>query len=490
MSAGMILGISELLVSYPVGSPPPPPIALLIISANALLVGVLSSLLGVALRASKKRVSHSGMIGATLGPLLGAAIAGMIWQHAAPAGMPTLLALFGLATALTLAVAVSLAAMRLGDSLELGALSLSGPFVWFAVALPMASAERILWSQTRAAIAFVGLIGVALLAVAIAMATFEWVRRRGSRPPRSFSRIFALLVLGAVAAAFLPWAIPWVLSDPRLPAPDEQGPPNFLVVALGSVPASAAIRNEPGLLLLALTGVSYENVQPDGPSGVRELLTPPSGASVAAVLVENGYAAAAIQTDATRTPMPRGVEIDSQPGPSRLLAESFGWVSSASLLTGPGKPLLIALGLGGTHRTPGEIAAAAKRWLTSWRMGSAQSPFFLYVDFGATDGVDRRGAVEAGLLDLLEQLEQLAVDHRTAILVASEPYARGSANSGQPAPFAAVLRPAADWPQSARGVRVNRKIYSRELGAALLEMADRDPRAVPRALPGLPNDVR
>jgi hypothetical protein len=51
MSAGMILGISELLASYPAGSPPPPPLALLIIGANALLVGVLSSLLGVSLRA-------------------------------------------------------------------------------------------------------------------------------------------------------------------------------------------------------------------------------------------------------------------------------------------------------------------------------------------------------------------------------------------------------------------------------------------------------
>jgi hypothetical protein len=123
-------------------------------------------------------------------------------------------------------------------------------------------------------------------------------------------------------------------------------------------------------------------------------------------------------------------------------------------------------------------------------MRSARSPFFLYVDFGLTDGPDRPGAVEAGLIELLEQLEQLNVDRRTTIVVASDPHARWSADSGPPAPFAAVLRPAADWPQSARGVRVRRKIYSRELGAALLEMANRDPRAVPGALPGQSNGVR
>jgi hypothetical protein len=188
--------------------------------------------------------------------------------------------------------------------------------------------------------------------------------------------------------------------------------------------------------------------------------------------------------------MLKGVEIDAAPGAPRLLAGSLGWMASASLLTGPGMPLLTALGLGATHRTPDQVAAAAKRWLDSWRMQRAEAPFFLYVDFGATDGLDRRNAAEAGLGELVEQLEQLAVDHRTVIVVASDPYARWSADSGPPAPFTAVLRPAADWPQPARGIRVHRKIYSRELGAALLEMADRDPRAVPRVLPGQSNDVR
>jgi hypothetical protein len=349
----------------------------------------------------------------------------------------------------------------------------------------MASAERILWSRTEAAIAIIGLVGIPLLAVAIAMATFEWVRRRGSRPPRSFPRIFAFLVLGAVVVAFLPWAIPWLLSDSELPALDRQGPPNILVVALGSAPASAAIGSDPGLAHLASVSVSYENVQPDGPSGVRELLTTPAGASVAAVLVEKGYAAAAILTDATRTPMLKGVEIDAAPGAQRLLAESFGWMAGASLLTGPAEPLLAALGLDETYRTPDQIAAAAKRWLTSWRVRRAPAPFFLYVDFGAADRLDRRDTAEAGLLELLDQLDQLDVDYRTAVVVASDPHARRSADSGPPAPFAAVLRPAADWPQFAPGVRVHRKIHSRELGAALLDMADHNP----RALPGQSNDV-
>jgi hypothetical protein len=489
-SAGAILGISELLASYPAGSPPPPPIALLIIATNALVVGVLSSLLGVALRTSEKRISHSGMVGATLGPLLGAAIAGTTWQYATLAEIPTVLALSGLATALMLAAAVSLATMRLGESLERGGLSLSGPFVWFTAALSIASAERILWSDTRTAIAIAGLVGIPFLAATIAMARFEWVRRRGSRPPRSFSRIFALLVFGAVAAAFLPWATPWVLSDLELPALDEQGPPNILVVALGSASASAAIGSEPRLGLLASSSVSYENVQPDGPSGVRELLTTPTGASVPSELAANGYAAATIFTDPERASTLEGVEIDSAPGAQRLLTESFGWMAGASLLTGPGAPLLAAWGLGATYRTPDQIAAAAKRWLTSWRMRRAPAPFFLYVDFGATDGLDRRDTAEAGLLDLLEQLEQLDVDHRTAVVVASDPHARRSADSGPPAPFTAVLRPAAGWPQSARGVRVHRKIDSREIGAALLAMADRNPSAVPRALPGQSNDVR
>ncbi len=486
----MILGISELLASYPAGSPPPPPIALLIIVANALLVGVPSSLIGVGLRASEKRISHSGMIGATLGPLLGAAIAGMIWRHATPVGMPAVFYLSGLATALMLAVAVSLATMRLGESLERGALFLSGPFVWFTAALPMAGAERILWSNTGTAIAIAGLVGIPLLAATIAMGRFEWVRRRGSRPPRSFSRIFALLVIGAVAAAFLPWAIPWLLSGRELPAPDEQGPPNILVVALGSTPASPTVGSEPGLALLALAGVSYENVQPDGPFGVRELLTTSAGASVPSELAANGYAVANILTDPERSPTLEGVEIDAAPGGQRLLADSFGWMASASLLTGPGKPLLTALGLGATYRTPDQIAAAAKRWLTSWRIRRATAPFFLYVDFGATDGIDRRGAAEAGLIERLDQLEKPDVGYRTAIVVASDPYASWSADSGSPAPFAAVLRPAADGPGSARGVRVRQKIYSRELGTALLDMADRDPRAVPQPLPGQSNDVR
>jgi hypothetical protein len=122
-------------------------------------------------------------------------------------------------------------------------------------------------------------------------------------------------------------------------------------------------------------------------------------------------------------------------------------------------------------------------------MRRAPAPFFLYVDFGATDGADRQNAAEAGLVELLEQLEQLGVDYRTAIVVASDPHARWSADSSPPGPFTAVLRSASDGPQSARGLRVRRKIYSRELGAALLDMADRNPRAVPRALPGQSNDV-
>ena len=489
-SAGLILGISELFASYPGGSPPPPPIALLTVATNGLVVGVLSSLLGVALRISKKRISHSGMIGATLGPLLGAAIAGVIWKHANADGMPSLLALSGLATASMLAVAVSLATMRLGESLERGALFLSGPFVWFMAALPMASTERILWSNTGPAIATAGFVGIPLLAIAIALARFEWARRRGSRPPRSFSRILVLLIFSAVSAVFLPWAIPWLFSDLELPALSEQGPPNILVVALGSEPASTAIGTEPALVFLASASVSYEHVQPEGSSGVRGLLTTPAGASVPSALVANGYAAAAILTDLERAPTLEGVEIDAAPGAPRLLAESYGWMASASLLVGPGKPLLNALGLGATYRNPDQIAAAAKRWLTSWRMRRAPAPFFLYVDFGATDGLDRRDAAEAGLIELLEQLEQLAVGYRTAIVVASDPYAGWGADSGSPAPFAAVLRPAANWPQSTRGVRIHRKIDSRELGAALLEMADRTPRAVPRALPGQSNEVR
>jgi hypothetical protein len=486
----VILGISELLVSYPAGSPPSPPIALLLVATNALVVGVLSTLLGVVLQTSEKRISHSGMIGATLGPLLGAAIAGAIWQQATIPKMPALLAVSGLATALMLVVAVSLATMRLGESFERGSLFFSGPFVWFAAALPMASAERILWSNTGTAIAIAGLVGIPLLAVAIAIARFEWVQRRGSRPPRSFSRVFVLLVLGAIAAAFLPRAIPWWFADPQLPALDEQGPANILVVALGAAPASAAIESEPGFAFFAPASARYENVQPDGPSGVREILTNSAGTSVPSELAANGYAAAAILTDPEREPTLQGVEIDSAPGAQRLLAESFGWMAGASLLTGPGEPLLAALGLGETYRTPDQIAAAAKRWLTDWRMRRAPAPFFLYVDFGATDGVDRRDAAEAGLLELLDQLEQLAVDHRTAILIASDPDARSSADSGPPPPFAAVLRPPADWPQSTRGVRVPRKIYPRELGAALLEMANRNPRAVPRVLPGQSNGGR
>jgi hypothetical protein len=290
--------------------------------------------------------------------------------------------------------------------------------------------------------------------------------------------------------AFIPWAIPWVLSDLESPAFDEQGPPNILVVALGTAPTSAEIGNEPGLAVLALAGVSYEHIQPDGPSGARELLTTPDGASLASELAAKGYVAAAILRDLERAPTLGGIESDSAPGALRLLSESLGWMASSSLLTGPGKPMLNALGLGETYRTPDEIAAAAKRWLTSWRMQKARSPFFLYVDFGATDVLDRGGAAEAGFVELLEQLEQLGVDYRTTIVVASDPYARWSADSVLPAPFAAVLRSAGDWSEFPRGVRVRRKIHSRELSAALLEMADRDPRAASRPLPGLLNDVR
>ena len=278
----------------------------------------------------------------------------------------------------------------------------------------------------------------------------EAIRRRldssGSRPARSFSRIFVLLVIGAVAAAFLPWAIHGCSRTANCPLPTNKARRTFLVVALGSTPASAAVGSEPGLALLALAGVRYENVQSDGPFGVRELLTTSAGTSVPSELATNGYAVANILTDPERSPILEGVEIDAAPGGQRLLADSFGWMASASLLTGPGMPLLTALGLGATYRTPDQVAAAAKRWLTSWRIRRATAPFFLYVDFGATDGIDRRDAAEAGAIELLELLEQLDVDHRTAIVVASDPHARRSADSGPPAPFTAVLRPAAGWP--------------------------------------------
>jgi hypothetical protein len=454
-------------------------VSLLVVAAEVLAVAVGAGLLGWVLHVCGSRPSHSLMVGALIGPLLATSIAGIAWSRAMCGGPPSALEVSGLMAALSLAAAAALTAARIGERLERSGAPVSGPLVWLAAALPLACAERVFQSDPDQKLALAALGGVSLAAIALIAGALEWTLKRGSRPRMAHGRVFSLLMVGAIAAAAAPWALPWVLFDPDMP-PVGDGPPNVLVVALDPSGPASAVSAE--LALLSSAGVTYEALDPQGLPGVRSVLTTPDGSRVVSELVADGYAAGAMLAADSAIPELEGAQLDTTPGPAGVLAGFLGWTAGAGLLRGPGEPLLRVLEFDAVHRSPDQISAAATRWLVSWRARRAPAPFFLFVDFRVGKH-SRADAAERGLAVLLNQLAQLEVLDRTTVLAVREVSPGSSA--ALPAPtLRVVLRPPLDRSDLPRGGHGVGWIRGSELGGALLQIARADCESK-LALPGL-----
>ena len=436
-------------------------------------------LLGWALCARATQPSHSAMAGAMIGPLLAAAIAGIASSRAMNADPPSALAISGLMAALSLAAAAALAAARIGDRLEQSGAPASGPLVWLATALPLACAERVFQSNADPKLAVAALGGVSLAAIALIAGALEWSLKRGSRPRVAHSRVFTLLMGGAIAAAVAPWALPWVLFDQDMP-PLGDCPPNILVVALDPLGPASAVSAE--LAWLARAGVTYQEIDPRGLPGVRSVLTTPDGSRVASELVADGYAAGAMVAADSALPELEGAQLDAMPGPGGVLAGPLGWTAGARLLRGLGEPLLRAMEFDAVHRSPKQVSAAATRWLVSWRTRRAPSPFFLFVDFRVGRN-SRADDAERGLGAVINQLDFLEVLDRTTVLAVREVSPGSSAALATPT-LRAVLRPPLNRSNPPGGVRGVGWIRGSELGGALLQIARADCESK-LALPGL-----
>jgi hypothetical protein len=468
-SAGAVLGLVELAFVFLGGHSPPPTLSMLVIAAEVLAVAVGAGLLGWVLLACAKPPSHSYMVGALVGPLLATSIAGIACSRAIGGDAPSALEVSGLMAALSLAVAAALTAARIGDRLERSGATVSGPLVWLAAALPLACAERVFQTNTDHDLAIAALGGVLVAAIASIAGALEWTLKRSSRPRMAHSRVFTLLIAGAIAAAFAPRALPWVLVDRDMP-PVTDCPSNILVVALDSVDPASAVNAE--LASLTWPAVTYDALDPQDLPGVRSVLTTPDGSRVVSELVADGYAAGAMLAADSVIPELEGAQLDTTPGPGGLLAGPLRWTAGAGLLTGPGDPLLRVMAFDAAHRSPDQIAIAATRWLFSWRVRRAPSPFFLFVDLR----VGRRGradTAERGLGVLMNQLDQLGVLDRTTVLAVREVPPRSSAALSAPM-LRAVLRPPLSRPDLPLGVHGAGWTRGTDLGNALLQIGRAD----------------
>jgi hypothetical protein len=466
--AGLLLGLAELAISAREGKVVPPLLALALLASCTASVALAGGIAGAVLRRLdlEQRPSHSTFVGAVVGPLLAVALGALSWLL--PGGARALWLVYSLETGILAGLLTALVASRA----ERAGRPASALATWAGAALLLAEIARMAhtggepwrWSA----------LPTLLLGTGLGTAGLLGLTPRGSRGPRTtFGSALAILLMGAVAGAFAPRLIPWLLLDRNLP---ETGPwpPNFVLVTLEAVdedpPAGALL---PTLRLFGTRAFEYETEEPVA----RALLATPEGSLLAPRLEATGYATAAILTMEGALTVGAS-HVEQEPGGRRRLREDAAWMAGAPLLIELGAPLLTLLGEDRILRSPEQVGAAAARWLLRWRVTRAPAPFFLVVDFRAPGA--QADAIDAGLATILDRLDDMALSEDTLLAVAiGEPRARVTAGSG----LRVVLVPPATWRRPPRTDPLP-PIRGGELGSALLRIATSRVGA-PVSLPGL-----
>jgi hypothetical protein len=419
------------------------------------------------------RTTHSGLVGAMLGPLFAVAtvtpalprVAGVSGTLAVVFGGVLLLALVGL-------VGARVAAREEGK----GGRPASAGLTWAGASLLLAG---LAWNLYGDGTGNAWLAHASIpVGAAVGGAALLGRAPRGPRGPRThFGGLLAVLGAAATAAPFWPWWLPWLLTDQYLPDLGRW-PPNLLFVVLEGPRArqGASAEQSPTLLeVLAVDAVAYRSLSPE--AEVRSLLTLPDGSPLAGHLYAAGYATAAVGTVPENLRELGVAEVDARPGGRRLLEQSAAWMAGAPLLLGPASGLLALLGHDQPLRSPKLVGDEAARWLLNWRARRSPAPFFLFVDLRASDA----GAedLDAGLRPVLERLEALQLDPITLLVIAVE----NRAIAGPGASLRALVLPPSSWPRAPR-LEVPAQVWGRALSQSLLEVALSDG-ASPVGLPGL-----
>jgi len=473
--AGLLLGLAELALAAPTG-PPPPRLAALTIAAPALALAGASLAVGSAQRLLQARPSHSALVAWVTGLIALAPVAPLGLPRA---GSPRLagLAAFGLAAALVLGV--SLLAARVADRAERAGTPASGILWWGATALLVAAGERIWLGPSPAGAAPAALLaGLWLAGAGAACAVYLLARRRGaSRPVAPFGRILGVLAVAAAAAASAPWALPWLLAEREVAAPGDT-PANILIVALGAASRTAAGTAAPADASFGgWTGIRYEPLVPEPADALEALLTLPDGVALVPALASDGYLTATICADAGIARDFGAREVDARLGARARLEGELRWLAAAPWLTGPGRPALARLGLGGDVRTPEQLSSDARGWLL--RRSVSAVPFFLLVDFRRRES-ELAAAPEhedAALAALLDHLDEGGLSQRTLVVLVR------TGGLHEP-PLSVVVRPPVAWPGSSGSQVALRPVQASELGATLRRIARGDGKT-PVVFPGV-----
>jgi hypothetical protein len=466
--AGLMLALAELLIAAP--SRPPPRLALLGVASLALAAALAAFAIGLALQVLRRRPSYSALVAWVTGLIPLAAAAPLALGRPGGAGLLPigLLAIAGLAAWL-----LAFTAARLADRSERAGLPANAVLCWGGCALLVAGAERVLLGDPGAGALGPLLLGGAVLAVAAASALlFALARRRGSSRPRaSFGGLAAAFSALAVAAAFAPTALPWLLAE-RESAGAGESPANILVLAFGPGDAAGADG-----ALSGWTGIRYEPRVPAPERALEALLTLPDGEPLVPALASDGYRTAEILADPSIGPGVGAREVDARLSGQARLERDLRWLAAAPWLAGPGRRALERVGLGGGVRAPAQLASDARGWLL--QRGSSPIPFFLLVDFRrlesgrAASGAGDQEAAAA----LLDHLDQIGLAGRTVVLLAQ---------TGGPRerPLRVLVRPPLAWPGMSGSATAARAVEASELGATLRQIAHGDGKT-PVAFPGV-----
>jgi hypothetical protein len=473
-SAGLLLALAELGLAAP--ARPPPDLALLGAASLALGLGLAAFGVGLTLRALGRRTSYSALVAWVSGLIALAALAPLALPRPEVSG---LLALGALVLAALAAAAVAFAASQLADRSERAGTPANAIWCWGATAAVVAAGERLLLGERALGWpALAGAAGAVLLGALAACAAFALARRRGAgRPRASFAQLLAGLAALALAAAYAPTAVPWLLAE-REPPPAAGAPANILVLAFG---AGAGVARAPGSrahdALAGWTGILYEPLVPEPQRSLEALLTLPDGAPLAPALAGDGYATAAILADPSLGQELGTREIDARPGARARLERDLRWLAAAPWLAGPGRHLLERLGLGGGVRPPAQLASDARGWLL--RRGASPIPFFLLVDFRSLDpsGAAAGVGAEDAAASLLDHLGQIGLADRTLVVLAQTEGTRER-------PLRVLIRPPLAWPGGAGSATASRPVRASELGATLRQIARGDG-ATPIPFPGV-----
>jgi hypothetical protein len=461
--AGLLLGLAELALAAPDALSAP--LALLAVSSLALVVAAMAALLGLVLHDLAARPSYSALV---------AWVAGLIGLAAAiPLALPNEDRSDWLAVGVLLCAGLALlgaagVAARIADRSERSGIPANALWIWGAIALVVATGERACLGAPVFGIAPLALLGALTLAAAgIASVAFSVARGRASSRPRgSFARLLGGLSLLALAAAFLPQALPWLLADRE--GPVQAGTPaHILILAVGpSAAASASAARGLGALD-GWSGIRYEPLVPESARALEALLTLPDGADLVPMLAADGYATAAILADAGLLQSIAAREIDAQPSGRARLEHELRWLAAAPWLVGPGRPALDRLGLGGDVRSPAQLASDARDWLL--RRAASPTPFFLLVDFRRSGEFDPAESTreEEAAASLLNHLDEVGLSEKTVVLLAR------TGGEHEP-PLRVVVRPPLAWLRGAGEPVVARPVQASELGATLRQIARSD----------------